>query len=84
MAELIFNPCNVCVRQRCEICVFHDLAVRSIEAEPVKHGRWVWKPIDERISRLFCSVCESDDGACETYCYCPNCGAKMDGGAENE
>ena len=45
----------------------------------VVHGRWIWKPYDERTEILTCSVCASTEGALETYNYCPNCGAKMDG-----
>ena len=50
----------------------------TIEAEPVRHGRWYWKPIDERTSERTCSVC--GQGGCDDFNYCPNCGAKMDGG----
>ena len=50
----------------------------TIEAAPVRHGRWYWKPIDERTSERTCSVC--GQGACDDFNYCPNCGAKMDGG----
>ena len=65
------------------LSVIDEMMDDTIEGEPVKHGRWIWKPIDERTSQLFCSVCEGGDGACETHRYCPNCGAKMDGGVEN-
>ena len=47
----------------------------TIEAEPVRHGRWI-----EKIGRAKCSVCADEcwaDSAME-YSYCPNCGAKMD------
>lgn len=50
----------------------------TIEAEPVRHGRWYWKPIDERTSERTCSVC--GQGGCDDFNYFPNCGAKMDGG----
>lgn len=47
------------------------------DAEPVKHGRW--SEDDEGF--YHCSVCkELSDWE---HIYCPNCGAKMDGGAEN-
>lgn len=44
----------------------------TIEAEPVKHGRWMYP--------FYCSECGfapyySSD---LTYNYCPNCGARMD------
>lgn len=48
----------------------------TIDAEPVRHGRWIK---DDYYRRWSCSEC----GAlvrhnCSDYC---NCGAKMDGGA---
>lgn len=55
----------------------------TIEAEPVRHGRW-----ERKRHKLFgnsydyvCSACGCDYALAE-YDYCPNCGAKMDGGAE--
>lgn len=57
-----------------------------IEAEPtadvveVKHGKWVEKPQADGLNG--CSICgimrfgESN--------YCPNCGAKMDGGSDEQ
>ena len=57
---------------------------KKIEAEPVRYGRWKAEIITDALGckRYFyaCSVCgkKSDDW----YDYCPNCGAKMDGGEE--
>ena len=54
----------------------------TIEAEPVKHGEWVW---DSDNDRYVCSRCNKEpSGDCNGGCvshlsdYCPNCGAKMD------
>ena len=54
----------------------------TIEAEPVRRGRWI-----EGTSRgsfsIYCSYCGSYK---ETICpsdYCPSCGARMDGGDGN-
>lgn len=57
----------------------------SIEAEPVRHGRWTW--ITEDIYR--CENCGERVHVKEVmgkpdWDYCPNCGAKMDGGAEDD
>lgn len=50
----------------------------TIEAEPVKHGKWIK---DKDRDMLRCSVCKN-------FCvenwyywlrYCPDCGARMDG-----
>ena len=61
----------------------------TIEAVPVVHGEWEeitddWS--DETIYR--CSVCGEDFVTIDCtpvenlYNFCPNCGAKMEGGAE--
>ena len=55
----------------------------TADAVEVVHGRWYWKPSGEKRCTLTCSVCESQDGTSESYNYCPNCGAKMDGGNED-
>ncbi len=60
-------------------------ALPTIDAEPVRKGKWMW---DHHTAEYFCSECgkryeyviqEIDQGE---YRYCPNCGAKMDGGEE--
>ncbi len=65
----------------------------TIEAESVRHGKWESCPIDETNpfgSWYKCSVCHSDFDFTEDSIfvgdakYCPNCGAKMDGGGEDE
>lgn len=57
---------------------------------PVVHGRWISTNIG--LGRYKCSVCEMEDEDCSDYYsshnvldqeYCPSCGAKMDGGADN-
>ena len=60
----------------------HDVAddlrqIPTIDAVPVVHGEWKEAPTAWR-----CSVCECD--APHTYPHCPFCGAKMDGGKEDE
>jgi hypothetical protein len=54
----------------------------TIEAEPVKHGRWIDNGIcDSMLSA--CSICGYSCGA-YSFNYCPNCGSKnrMDGDGE--
>lgn len=50
----------------------------TIEAEPVKHGRWeteVRTVLGAKVPFFACSVCGSN--ADDEYAYCPHCGAKM-------
>ena len=53
----------------------------TIEAEPVKHGRWSHHYDDELVSGT-CTVCGWQSMIMETDVadmpYCPNCGARMD------
>lgn len=57
----------------------------AADVTPVRHGRW----IDVQEKRLFgdhyflCSNCKSRNGLMILFNYCPNCGTKMDGGADN-
>lgn len=66
--------------------------VKLINAESVRHGQW----IKSKTEKLYfgygmegyydypelCSVCYYDatENGCGVGNYCPNCGAKMDGG----
>lgn len=62
----------------------------TIEAEPVRHGRWVAERCNHKPSRCKnpekwvkykCSECGYSNGR-KRGNFCPNCGAKMDGGAD--
>ena len=53
----------------------------AADVVPVVHGRWVEYQIPPIIC---CSNCDWATGIEEkNFQYCPNCGAKMDGGADN-
>lgn len=69
----------------------------AVDAAPVVHGRWIKKknPQWPAYSHDCCSVCGwwntknalSYDGNRKpghSLNYCPNCGAKMDGGNDND
>ncbi len=54
----------------------------TVDAVPVVHGRW--NSMDGYKTRKVCSECGWDVPEYgKFYSYCPNCGAKMDGGTEN-
>ena len=45
---------------------------------PLKHGKWIFGATNG-ISWMKCSECNVLQlGQTLTYCYCPNCGSKMD------
>ncbi len=61
-----------------------EIVRAALNAEPVRHGRWVKRGQD-----IFCSECGEESGytwagASRYSDYCLNCRAKMDGGQNNE
>ncbi len=48
----------------------------TIEAEPVRHGRWIFKGKSNGRSIYQCSECKNDISG--SAAYCKECGAKMD------
>ena len=83
--ECYCTGCNSYNGVRCRACGTGD-AIDMIEdttaadVAPVVHGRWIMHD-DEFGLTCECSACHMEtmgDGN-----YCPNCGAKMDGGAED-
>ncbi len=56
--------------------------------EPVRHGRWIYrKTIPGFHHCSICGVTNKMQVSCNKYvmlCYCPHCGAKMDGGKDDE
>lgn len=67
-----------------EICTQEINSIPAADVAPVVHGRWEYIPQTlNTLSQLRCPFCgwwsldPSIDGA---YNYCPDCGAKMDGG----
>ena len=60
-----------------------SMFLNSADVAPVRHGRWGTH--SDRPDSLICSVCNCgfDMWKHDPHDYCPNCGAKMDGGAGN-
>lgn len=61
--------------------IIHLNATPSADVAPVVHGKWRWTGSDKWNDCYECSKCGKislDDSN-----FCPNCGAKMDGGAES-
>lgn len=63
--------------------------VYFIDAEPVRHGKWIFS---HGHAEGACTLCNfkiygrpyNNTYLIVPYNYCPNCGAKMDGGKSNE
>ena len=54
-------------------------AQTAADVAPVVHGRWVFGGD----GCVICSECNEEESNNNHRNYCPNCGAKMDGGADN-
>ena len=68
-----------------EICTQEINSIPAADVAPVVHGRVVGSLEDGRYRRRF-SCCGEDATMITQWAwpkYCPNCGAKMDGGADN-
>lgn len=73
------EPSAVYINYGCTRIVYMDDIdeMPTIEAEPVRHGRWKIIYNNDIPYMYRCSLCgivRIDDGK-----YCPNCGARMDG-----
>lgn len=97
MAEYIERSVGVSIlRAKANMAVLMDAApyfekaaqmlekLPAADVVPVVHGRW--NVIEgRRLDNAICSNCGRRFQAYyEAYSFCPNCGAKMDGGDSNE
>ena len=58
----------------------------AADVAPVRHGRWMNANSRPKTYWRRCTACGGLSYFCGIGCsykYCPNCGAKMDGGADN-
>lgn len=70
-----------CDRQSCPIW-----KAPAADVAPVVHGRWEWLGPNSLVTDCMCgtcSACKARSKYIVNTMLCPNCGAKMDGGAEN-
>ena len=63
----------------------------AVDAAPMVHGRWIvfndGTPENPQRDHMKCSVCGwywSIPEHRKVFLYCPHCGAKMDGGNDND
>ena len=84
LSQIMNNQMNEICR---DVCFGLD-AQQTVDAVPVVHGKWKEVEVDKRIVYC-CTVCHTaahmpNPATFGLYDYCPHCGAKMDGGADNE
>ena len=85
------RACRGCTRHGDEVgSCYHEEPCEELQSEfasapiadvePVRHGSWI--PVDGGLHK--CSHCHTvrKTDVARDY-YCPNCGAKMDGGEDN-
>ena len=62
------------------ISAYDVIMLPTADVAPVRHGRW--ETNSDRPDSLICSVCKCgfDMWKHDPHNFCPNCGAKMDGG----
>ncbi len=80
-----------CAAPNCEECFtrlfkYYDHLFQTIEAEPVKYSKWVCVNDVENVYMCDgadgCGNCIMIEKGKNDICYCPHCGAKMEGGDE--
>lgn len=92
--------CKVCgawfvkIKPHEELCDKCECALYRLSGyvAPVVNGRWERRfchPMRDGEWQYICSVCKNDNYWRNNVChqkhrYCPNCGAKMDGGESDE
>lgn len=58
------------------------LSIPAADVAPVRHGRWEIVIGSNGKEYMVCTCCRVSQGLTGVFTYCPNCGAKMDGGAD--
>ena len=83
------SPCRSPAQNRMLDCLKAAvIRISAADVAPVVHARWIY--VEETLatsSGWCCSACRRprwlSPDVPEVFKYCPNCGAKMDGGNEN-
>lgn len=71
-----YDECLACKVNAKECLLFKNKA----DFVEVKHGKWITRKSIHNEEFYVCSICGTAND--DIWRYCPNCGAKMDGGAE--
>jgi hypothetical protein len=67
-------------------CLKSVMKHKTADVEPVRHGEWIYDGSYCEVDECHCSLCNQfmTTTIGMQMPYCPNCGAKMDGGKVNE
>ena len=57
--------------------------MKSADVAPVRHGEWEIVVGSNGKEYMVCTCCRVSQDITGVFTYCPNCGAKMDGGDGN-
>ena len=55
----------------------------TADVAPVRHGQWEVVVGSDGKEHMVCTGCRKQQDLTGVFAYCPNCGAKMDGGDGN-
>lgn len=89
------GACDCCCEENCIQCKRPNMRcdfrkdldeAPTVDAVPVVHGRWIEDTYSNTSYDADCSVCGEKikwNGCMTDFNYCPNCGAKMDGGDDD-
>lgn len=78
---------RVCGVELCKAIIFRIDEMPTVDAVPVRHGKWLYGESESGHDGYYCSQCgkhvrwiygEEDINFIRSYKYCPNCGARMD------
>lgn len=64
-------------------CDHWEYGHSSVDAVEMVHGRWIFGTANHR-EYMKCSECLKSQTPTGVFTYCPNCGAKMDGGINHD
>ena len=59
------------------------LKIPAADVAPVRHGEWEIVVGSNGKEYMVCTCCRVSQDLTGVFTYCPNCGAKMDGGGGN-
>ena len=86
--EVYCAGCNSYHGVRCRACGTGDAIdmiedVPAADVAPVVHGEWEIVVGSNGKEYMVCTCCRVSQDLTGVFTYCPNCGAKMDGGVED-